>query len=230
MKKIAGMLAVFVMNIGFAADIPPEKILDKIAFQISGKQWVSTKTALLAVNVNATLTNVDLVKARADIMGRLNEIAKGEWHLIQFERSQDNSGLEKLHVQAQARVEQGSLTNVYQHAKAVSKPGANYAVGSIEFKPSLSEVQQVRAQLREQLYQQAREEMTRINKVYSGQNFSLNSLVFTEGDEAPKPKAYQAREMLNTMAMPAATAALTVSNELVMTALVQAASNRQQEN
>ena len=92
MNKIAGMLAALTLNISFAAEIPPEVMLDKVAFQVSAKQWVSTKTALLSVNINATLTNADLVKAREAIMDSLNNIAKGDWHLIQFDRSQDSSG------------------------------------------------------------------------------------------------------------------------------------------
>ena len=86
-------------------------------FQVSSKQWVTTQTAILNVNINVTLNNADLVKARADIMDSLNKIAKGDWHLIEFDRSQDSSGLEKLYVQAQARVDQASLTDIYQNAK-----------------------------------------------------------------------------------------------------------------
>ncbi|AHE67373.1 hypothetical protein [Legionella oakridgensis] len=232
MKKIAGLLGLVLFSTqGYTCDTP-EPALDKIAFQVSAKQWVSTKTALLTVNINATLNNAELIKARADIMMQLGKIAKGEWHLTQFDRSQDSSGLEKLTVQAQARVDQSSLTDVYKNAKAVSRPGTNYEIGSIEFKPSLEEVQEVKNALREQLYNQVQNELTRINKVYTGQVYSVYDLVFIDGDSLPmpQPKAYQAREMINTMAIAAPAPALTVSNELVMTAIVQVASSRQAEN
>jgi hypothetical protein len=227
MKKLAGMAALLVLNsISYATANSPKLVLDTVLFQVSAKQWINTQTALLSVNINATLTNADLVKTRADIMEKLSKIASGEWHLIQFDRSQDSSGLEKLYVQAQARVSQGSLTNVYQNAKSVSKPGAVYTIGSVEFKPSLDEVQQVRAQLRERLYQQARDELARINKIYSGQNYTLNNLVFNEGEVNPLPQYKASQAMVNTMAMPASAPNLTVSNELTLTAMVQAASNR----
>ena len=83
--------------------MPAVMVLDKVSFQVSSKQWVSTDTALVTVNINATLSNADLVQARANIMNGLNKIAKGEWHLTQFVRSQDTSGLEKLFVEAQVR-------------------------------------------------------------------------------------------------------------------------------
>jgi len=230
MKRLAMILIGLFLNFSsYAVVLPPETILDKVTFQISAKQWVSTKTALLTVSINVTLNNADLVKARSEIMERLSKIAKNEWHFIQFERSQDSSGLEKLSVQAQARVEQSSLTNVYQNAKSVSRPGANYEIASIEFKPGIEEIQQVRAELREQLYKQVYEEINRINKVYPEQRYSLYDLMFEEGSNASQPKVYTARGMTSAVAAPVIPA-LTISNELVMMATVQVASNRKSEN
>lgn len=233
MKKFAAILTLATLStLSYADHAQPKMILDKVAFQVAAKQWVTTQTALLTVNINATLANADLVKARADIMSKLGKIAEGEWHITQFDRSQDNSGLEKLYVAAQARVPQASLTDIYQQAKSVSKPGATYEINAIEFKPSLEEIQQIRAQLRERLYQQVNEELTRLNKVYTGQNYSLNRLVFVEGDSAPVPamaKGYQAREANMVMAV-APAPALTVSNEIIMNAMVEAASNRKESN
>jgi hypothetical protein len=229
MRKIAWMLGLMVLTpFAWADNETPDLVLDKIFFQVSAKQWVTTQTALLNVSINATLSNADLVKARADIMDSLNKIAKGEWHLVQFDRSQDSSGLEKLYVQAQARVDQSALTNIYQNAKSVSKPGAQYEISGVEFKPSLEETQVVRAKIREQLYQQVNDEINRMNKAYPKQNFSVSNLVFVEGDNIPQqPRAYQAKEM-NALTMAAAPAPLTVSNELILTAMVEAASNRKQ--
>jgi hypothetical protein len=232
MKRVVGMLALMVVSpFALAADVfPPPLVLDKVLFQVSSKQWVTTHTALLNVSINVTLSTADLVKARADIMDSLNKIAKGEWHLVEFERSQDNSGLEKLFVQGQARVDQSALTDIYQNAKTVTMPGAKYEVSGVEFKPSLDETQVVRAKVREQLYQRVNEELARLNKAYPTQNYSVSNLIFSEGDNPPvQPRAYQAKEM-NAVAMAGAPAALTVSNELVLTAFVEAASNRKQGN
>lgn len=229
MKKMTAILVSLALHSNSVlADSPPPLVLDTVVFQIAAKQWVSTQTALVTVNINATLSNSDLVKARADMMDKLAKISAGDWHLTQFDRSQDSSGLEKLYVQAQARVAQANLTTIYQNAKSVSKPGASYEIGAVEFKPSLDEVQQVRAQLRERIYQQARDELARLNKVYTGQNYSLSNLVFSEGDMQPMPQA-KAYQMINTIVQPAAAAPnLTVSNELTLVATVQAASNRTQ--
>lgn len=231
MKQVVGILALMTLTpMTFADDVVPRITLDKVLFQVSAKQWVTTQTALLNVNINVTLNSADLVKARADIMNSLNKIAKGEWHLLEFDRSQDSSGLEKLYVQAQARVDQSALTDIYQNAKSVSAPGAKYEINGVEFKPSLEETQTIRAKIREQLYQQVNDELARMNKAYPTQNYSVSNLVFVEGDSVPQqPRAYQAKE-LNTMVVAGAAAPLTVSNELVMTAMVEAASNRKEGN
>ena len=97
MKQVAGFVALMVLSpFAFSEDTTPPLVLDKIVFQTQAKQWVSTKTVLLSVSISVTLSNADLVKARSEIMSSLNQIAEGDWHLIQFDRSQDSSGLEKL--------------------------------------------------------------------------------------------------------------------------------------
>ena len=211
----------------FAADnLPcPQIKLDKINFQVSARQWVSTQTALLNVTVNATLANGDLVKARAELMDRLNKIAKADWHLLQFDRSQDSSGLEKLYVHAQARVNQEALTAIYQNAKSVSAPGAQYDIANVEFKPSLEEVQAGYSKVREQLYQLVNDELARMNKAYPSQNYTVSRIVFSAGDNPPVQA--RANKGLNMVMMAnAAAPAVAVSNELVLNAFVQAAANR----
>lgn len=226
MRKIIQIFTLFLITSLSFANTKPDIALDKITFQVTARQWVSTRTALLVVGVNITLTDSDLAKARADIMDKLAKIAKGDWHIVQFDRSQDSSGLEKLTVRAEVRVDQSLLSHVYQNAKAVSKPGANYEVSTIEFQPSLAEIQKAKAELRETLYQKAMEEMARINKIFTGQSYSLNRLFFQDGEIQPQPKAYRAQETVNMMAMGSAAPDLAVSHEIIMTAVVEAASNR----
>lgn len=238
MKQVARVVALMMLApLSFAQSaiplpppFPPSVVLDKIMFQTSARQWVSTQSALLNVSIDATLSNADLVKARAEIMTNLNKISAGDWHLLSFDRSQDSSGLEKVNVQAQARVKQDVLTDVYQNAKAVSMPGAQYTINGIDFKPSLDEVQNVQATVRKQLYQQVNDELDRINKVYPKQSYSVSSIVFVDGDNPQPPVAYQAKTMNTLMVQGAAPASLSVSNEIVLTALVEAASNRQSGN
>ena len=186
MKKMTAALALLILpTLVFAQNKAPKMLLDKISFQVSAKQWVSTQSSLLSVSINVTLKDTDLMKARNEIMDRLNKIVKAQWHLIDFIRSQDSSGLEKLVVNASARVDQSALTSIYANAKSVSLPGAQYQITGVEFKPALEETQAIRAKIREELYKQVNDEITRINKAYPNQNYSLSQLVFIEGDTIP---------------------------------------------
>lgn len=232
MRRIIACLALMCScALSFAGAWYPEGglDLDKVAFQISAKQWVKTQSALLSVTVNAVLTRADLVRARADIMAHLNKVAPGDWHLTQFSRSQDNSGLDKLLVNAQARVSQSVLTDIYQNAKAVSRPGETYTISGVEFQPSLEEIQQVKASLRAELYVKINQEINQLNKVYVEQHYTINRINFVEGDIPPpvtREFSNEAPRAMMNATISAAPIPLTVSNELVMTAVTELASNR----
>ncbi len=120
----------------------------KVLFRVGLEKWVTTTVARVEVSINATLSKAGLAKARNDIMKNLNHIAKGDWHVTQFYRSQDSSGLERLTVRAEARIGEANLTNVRKVAKSITRPGATYRISNIDFTPSLSEVQKVRSDVR----------------------------------------------------------------------------------
>jgi len=219
----AGLCCIIISSSAHADHV--NLVLDEVTFPVVATQWVTTKTALLTVNVNATLTDASLVATRELIMSQLGKIAQGEWHITQFERSQDSSGLEKLTVDAQVRVDQASLTNVYAQVKALTKPGLTYSVGSIEFTPSRSETEAARAALRAQLYQQVADEVVRLNKTYPEQHYSVHSVAIDGMMSPPMPAAQMMRGITNNLVTMAAPGII-VSNELVMSAVVSLASNR----
>ncbi len=205
-------------------------MLDKVAFSLTAKKWVKTDTARLQVNVNATLSNTNLMRMRQDIVKNLNTIAKGSWQITQFKRSQDNSGLEKLYVSAEARVNQSLLTNVNNIATKVSKPGVKYNVENIDFTPSLAEVEAVKRSVREMLYSQANDEINNLNKQYPNQKYTLNQLVvLPEGATNIRPQLKR-MQLENTMMAMVATPQISVSNEVKLSAVVSVASNRDEDD
>lgn len=222
-KLLAIMLSITTPSLATVNN--PPLILDRVSFQISARQWVSTQSAKLSVSINMTLNTADLVKARNDIMEKLNKIAKGEWHLVEFNRSQDNSGLETLFVNATVRLNQSALTDIYANAKKVSAPGAQYQISGVEFSPSLEETQATRAKIRDELYKKVNAEIQLLNKTYPNQNYSLSQLSFTEGENAPIAPVGYKNKAVTAMAADGG-AAVNLSTELIMTAIVDAASNR----
>lgn len=229
MQKWLSYLLLLIVSVpALADDIPfPPPPLDTVSFQLSQKQWVSTQTALLTVEVNATLSGGDIVQMRKDIVDKLVQIAKGDWHITRLDRSQDASGLEKLSLQAEMRVGQDKLTNIYVDAKKVSKPGVQYSILSVDFKPSMDDMEQAMKNLREQLYKKAQEEIARINAVYGEQHFTINRVDFSQGNAVENPPKMRAMLAASPAPIPANTE---VSNELILTAFVQAASTRAKGN
>lgn len=219
------MLGVSAWQLGVAADGELALTLDKISFQLTSKTWVSTQTAVLKVTVNASL-DADLVQARTKMMANLAKIASGDWHIVRFDRFQDSSGLEKLSVLAQLRVAQKQLVHLYDKAKQVSKPGETYQIAGIEFTPELTEIQSAKAGLRQTLNQRIQQELAHFNQTFPEQHFTLSAVTYQEGEgEGPQQPMLMAAGVAPRMGA-AQPAVVSLSNEVVMTANVEAGSVR----
>ncbi len=203
--------------------------LDKVSMTMSSERWVKTNTAKVQVTINATLTNVSLAQMRKQILDNLSKIAKSEWHITQFNRSQDTSGLEKLFVNAEARVNQSLLSNVNVQAIKSSKPGMKYKINDIDFSPSDFDVQKVKKLVRQDLYKKITSEITQLNTSYKQQNYSLYQVMFVSpGTNYPQRQQLQsyAKKNIAFAAVESYAGGISVSNKVKMTALVSIASNR----
>jgi len=162
-------------------------ILNRISLQLHSEQWLTTQTALVSVRVNASVTDQGIEKVRSGVMQKLAEFSsKGDWHIISFDRQQDNSGLESLQIMAQARLPQGDLTNLRSKAKTISVPGESFTIDSIQFTPSEDEIRQANNALRNDLYQQTKNEIDVLNKIYPDQKYFLHKISFAS-QPAPQP-------------------------------------------
>lgn len=202
--------------------------LDKIIFQVSAEQWVQTTSANVIVQINATLGNQGLAAVRLDVLNNLNTIAKGEWHITQFDRSQDNSGLERLNITAEARLNENQLANLRDIARKVSKPGTQYTIQDIQFTPDMASLETARATLRQTLYNKIKEETTKVNQIYAPQQFNVYNIDFIGYmtiqalQEQKGDRMEMSAAVMNRAAMPA-TLNLAVGNRLQLTATVMLA-------
>lgn len=216
MLKITWMI---LLSIFFSSSVF-SKALDKVDFQLSAKQWVKTNSALLQVHISATLNDADVVKARANIEDNLLKISQGQWQITQFDRSQDESGLAKLEVQAQARVPLEQLNNVYAQATKVSRAGENYSILQVDFKPSFQELQTAKNQLRVTLYKKVGQEIDALNQAFPEQHYSVHQLDFIDNNQVSSSDVKSQALMLNAIPV------VTVSNEITLVVIVDVASSR----
>lgn len=201
------MLALFLpLTLGvsaYAAELPPfpQQPLNKVSYQVTVEKWAATETAKVTVSMDAALDKVGLASVNAHVLENLRKMAAdANWHVTQFNRSQDKSGLEMLHVEAEARLPQTVLSTLREKAKTISKAGETYTVGDIDFTPALSEMEKTHADARAAVYDQVKQEIARLTQLYPEQHYFLNELNFS-----PAPIAPVMFKGMRTMAMEANT-------------------------
>lgn len=236
MKKLALLILISCSICGNASakiQITGDINQGNVELQLQAEQWVSTNTALVSVSADATLDKTNtLTQTREQLLKKFAELADNTtWNITTFTTSQSESGLEQMHVDAQARLQESKLTNLREKLKNLSKPGLTLRIGSIDFSPSLAEFETAKANLRSMIYSDAKNEAARLNKVYPDQNYKLYSIVF-QPSSMPQPTALNAMaapRMGDNMGYKAAaagagsTAVLAVNTKIEMDATVQLA-------
>jgi hypothetical protein len=202
-----------------------EGLLNRVSISLSAEQYVPTKTALVSIGVNAGVNDAALQSIQDDILKKLSALSdKGEWHITSFNRTLDQSGLEKVQIEAQARLPTSALPNLRDKAKNMSKPGETYTLDNIEFTPSADELRDANTTLRGQVYQQAKDEVDRLNKMYPDQKFYVHSVNFINGMMpvvVPRPMAMMAMRAGNVQE---SENNLAVGDKLILNAVVVLAS------
>lgn len=170
----------------------PYPSLNRVHYRVSREQWVSSDTARVLVSVNANLTDSALDHFQDKMNKSLNSLAKDTtWHVTQFNRNQDNSGLEQVSAVAEARIANSDLAGLRTKAEKLSEPGTKYTITDIQYGPSDEDIEHAKEILREKVYAAIADEMKSLRKTYS-QDFFVNSIDFDMSPPMPvAPMAYR---------------------------------------
>lgn len=221
MRKLLFLIAgLFIISPALAQDTSLEPLLNKITLQLHAEQWLTTKTALVDVGINAAVSDQGIEKIQNEVMQKLKQFSSAaEWHIISFDRQLDKSGLETIQITAQARLQQSELGNLRDKAKSISKPGETYTIDNVQFTPSEEEIRQANNSIRANIYQQAKAEIDAINKVYPDQKYYLHQIDFTSPSPivptAARPVYMKVAGAANVPSVP-----LSVGNKAETTAFV----------
>lgn len=211
-------------------DLPgiQDALLNRFTLRLSAEQYVTTKSALVTVTVNAGVNDSGLEKIQDEVLKKLNSLSStGDWHIISFDRSQDQSGLEKVVISAQVRLPAASLVGLRDKTKSMSKPGETYTVDNIEFTPSEDEIRAANVLLRNAIYQQAKEEVDRLNKLYPDQKYYIHTVDFISAGTIPQPMPMMPNNYMQATVARAAVGSapnLAVGNKVEISAIVVLAS------
>lgn len=207
------------MFISVASYAANPKQLNKIVYQLHAKNWVKTNKANVVISVNAIMQDQNLPHVQQEIMQKLNKLnAEQKWNIVTFSRSQDQSGLEKLHMVVNARLLETKLNNFRDRVKSLSKSGEKFQLQNINFEPSVKDMEQTRNALREQIYKQVKIELEQLNKTFPKQHYFLHDINFVQ-----QPIYRMTGNALIKTSVPAASA-ITVKREMTVNAVVVLAS------
>lgn len=218
------MKKIFVLGLGWLCcasafgAINVESLLNRISLQFQAEQWVTTKTALVNVNVNAAVAGLGIEKLQNEIIQTLTRLSdKGAWHIVSYNRSLDQSGLESIQIVAQARLPQTELANLRERAKAISKPGETYSIDSVLFTPSVDELHTAQVALRNNIYLQAKAELDNLNKLYPDQKYYVHQINFMTAPPI-QPMAMEANALMARMPQRPQSQPMSIGNKVQLQA------------
>lgn len=176
---------------------------DRVSFMLSTEGWATTTTARVVVSVDAAVSGAAAGNARADMQKAVGNIAKADWRLTDFSRSQDTTGLERWNASFEARIPESELGGIHDAAKKASKAGMQLTVQEVAFDPTLAEVEAVKAKLRADLYKQANDQLSTINATITGRSYRITAIDFMNNGMPPMPPMVRPMAMAKSMAMTA---------------------------
>lgn len=175
---------------------------DHVSFTLSTEGWATTTTARVTVSVDAAVSGAAAGNARAEMQKSVGTIAKADWRLTDFARSQDTTGLERWNASFEARIAESELGGIHDAAKKASKAGMQLTVQEVAFDPTLAEVEAVKAKLRADLYKQANDQLATINAAIPGRAYRITGIDFMNNN-MPMPPMMRPMAMAKNMAMTA---------------------------
>jgi hypothetical protein len=180
------------LALSFGASVPAlaadeVKKEDQVILDLAAENWVTTQTARVVVTVEAAVSNATAGTARADMTKAVESVTKADWRLTNFNRTQDQTGMERWSAQFEARVNEPQLSGLNDNAKKASKAGMQLSVAAIDFSPTLAEMQTAYGQLRTQIYKDANDQLAALNAAFPGRSYRIETINFTGSNENPGP-------------------------------------------
>lgn len=207
------------------ADTPLEPLLNTVTVTLTAEEWVTSKTALVSIGINASVNDRDLGNMQNHLLETLKQLSNNaDWHIVSFNRSLDQSGLEKIQAVGQARLPSNALGSLRDKTKSISKPGETFTLDNVQFIPSEIELRDATNTLRNNIYQQAKAEIDQLDKLYPDQKYYLHQIDFLN-EMTPVQNTLFIKTGMSTMA----NANLAVGNKLKMVATVVLASAPNQD-
>jgi hypothetical protein len=184
-------------------DCPPTKeaimanevVQDTIDFVLAAEDTVVNDTVKLVVNISCTRdSKMPHQTLMIDIRQMMENFIKGaKWDFSGLIRSEDTSGMEKVDLQASARVSESENFGLDKRSREVGREGMQITLPiSADTTPPMSMIEECESALRAKLLGKARKELEVINTAMSDTyrissiSFQTTNNPFTLSNRSPK--------------------------------------------
>ncbi|MBV8060194.1 MAG: hypothetical protein JO253_01540, partial [Alphaproteobacteria bacterium] len=196
MRRLLCLTVLTLCSIFSAAHADEAKPDDRVAFTLTAEDWVTTKTARVVARVDSAVAATATGSARAEMVKAVNNLAPAEWRLTEFNRMMDQTGLERWSAHFEARLPESDLGSLADTAKKLSKAGMQITINTVDFSPTLDEVEATRAALRVQLYKKVQDQLAALNSAIPGRNYRIADVELGNNENPGIPQPYMAKAML----------------------------------
>jgi len=158
---------------------------DVVALRVTAEKEVQTETVRVMVSGNLVAAGDDTGKTKAMLSAALAKVHDGQWSLTTARRGEDPSGMERVSVAASIRVKEHLTAGLVERLKQASRAGLQLHLDRILTRPPKAEMDKVLEELRQQLYQRAREEAELLNRLLPAEEgkWRVGSIEFAEVSE-----------------------------------------------
>ncbi len=162
--------------------------------QLAAEQWITAEKTKVLITIDAALDDKQPMTIQQELKADLAKLADVEWRITYMERRVDDTGMEKIRLFAEARMPEETTANLRKKAEKLSRAGKQFQVTDVLFTPTLNEIENAQAQLREKVYAQAQQELERVSQRYKDTEYFIHEIYFM--NESPiEPVGYLASSM-----------------------------------
>lgn len=227
-KKFALMCSVFMASSFFMAPVFADAapVLNTVNYQTQVKKWVTTDSVDVVLSVNVTTKDKLFDTVQQQVMQKLAPLSGGKtWNVDNFTVSQDQSGLQVLSWQFSSRLPLQTVNLLQSKIESLSQAGQQFKILNLNFQPSLLERQNALAALRQEIYQQAKAELERLNNAFPKKPYFLHRVDFNNDQGYFSNRAQQVSMMKIGGANQADQASAAMGSEITLNANIELANN-----
>ena len=200
---------------------------NEVTLPLTAHTWVKSQTAKVIVELNASIKDKQVLHLPNHLHKTLHKLADQQWHVTHCDKDSDKSGLNKIVIDAQTRLNNEAILKLKQQLKDVSEAGMTYHLKKVDYQPSFKQLQTNRASLRQSIYKQAQQEVDTLKSAYTKKNPHIQSINFMPGlmqkGNHPNPRQLNTVQMMgvNNQSQHTPSAAFPISQRLKQKAVVK---------